>query len=72
MLRKYISIFDLPLTYLFKNKTNLNHLIFVSSFNSFIQARKAMASHQSQLVWFRHLYILFSRYMIINELQLVN
>ncbi|RIA83887.1 Carbohydrate Esterase Family 14 protein [Glomus cerebriforme] len=72
ILRKYISIFDLPLTFILKNQTNLNDFIFISSFNNFIQARKAMTSHQSQLVWFRHLYILFSRYMIMNELQLVN
>ncbi|RGB34500.1 putative deacetylase LmbE-like domain-containing protein [Rhizophagus diaphanus] len=72
VLRKYISILDLPLTYLFKNRNNLNHLIFISSFTNFIRARKAMTSHQSQLVWFRHLYILFSRYMMINELQLVD
>ncbi|GBB94463.1 hypothetical protein RclHR1_02360021 [Rhizophagus clarus] len=71
ILRKYISILDLPLTYQFKNQNHLNHLIFISSFNNFILARRAMTSHQSQLVWFRHLYILFSRYMMINELQLV-
>ena len=28
-----------------------------------------MAAHQSQFVWFRQLYINFSRYMIINTLE---
>ncbi|KAM4062624.1 glcNAc-PI de-N-acetylase domain-containing protein [Hirsutella rhossiliensis] len=34
-------------------------------------ARRAMTdAHRSQMVWFRHLYIVFSRYMIINDLRL--
>lgn len=33
------------------------------------QAKKAMSCHHSQLIWFRHLYILFSRYMRINTLN---
>lgn len=28
-----------------------------------------MEQHESQLVWFRRLYLLFSRYTIINTLQ---
>lgn len=31
--------------------------------------QKAMHAHRSQLVWFRKLYILFSRFMIINTLE---
>lgn len=30
---------------------------------------KAMKQHRSQLLWFRRLYMLFSRYMLINTLQ---
>lgn len=34
-------------------------------------ARGAMTdAHKSQMVWFRHLYIIFSRYMVINDLRL--
>lgn len=32
----------------------------------------AMHQHRSQMVWFRRLYILFSRYMIINSLTELN
>lgn len=36
-------------------------------------ARRAMTeAHKSQMVWFRHLYIVFSRYMVINDLRLEN
>ena len=31
--------------------------------------QRAMYAHLSQYVWFRRLYITFSRYMIINTLQ---
>ena len=34
----------------------------------FFFQQKAMHAHRSQLVWFRKLYILFSRFMIINTL----
>ncbi|RDA94526.1 hypothetical protein CP533_2769 [Ophiocordyceps camponoti-saundersi (nom. inval.)] len=46
-------------------------LLFVSGWSGFIAARRAMMqAHRSQMVWFRHLYILFSRYMVINDLRL--
>lgn len=31
-----------------------------------------MAAHKSQYVWFRKLFMLFSRYTLINTLQEVN
>lgn len=31
--------------------------------------QKAMAAHESQYVWFRKLYMIFSRYTFINTLQ---
>lgn len=30
---------------------------------------KAMTQHKSQFVWFRRLYLVFSRYQLINTLQ---
>ncbi|PFH55645.1 hypothetical protein XA68_17902 [Ophiocordyceps unilateralis] len=46
-------------------------LLFVSRFDGFVAARRAMVNaHRSQMVWFRHLYILFSRYMVVNDLRL--
>ena len=33
---------------------------------------RAMKQHKSQMVWFRYLYIMFSRYMVINTLRKIN
>lgn len=41
--------------------------IFVSGINEYLTSLHAMRQHQSQLVWFRWLYVLFSRYMWVNE-----
>ncbi|KAJ3535016.1 hypothetical protein NMY22_g6675 [Coprinellus aureogranulatus] len=41
--------------------------VFVSGVKGYATAFKAMLAHKSQLVWFRWLYLLFSRYMWINE-----
>ncbi|CAG8542680.1 6369_t:CDS:2 [Paraglomus occultum] len=83
--RKYISLFDLTWTHYnyhvadMKKKTNgvvkpstpPDTVLLVSSFENYIKAREAMKCHKSQLVWFRYLYVLFSRYMVINELERV-
>ncbi|CAG8769496.1 1991_t:CDS:2, partial [Cetraspora pellucida] len=55
-----------------ENLLNLpNSLLFVSTLQQFIRSRKSMKCHKSQLVWFRYLYIFFSRYMVINHLEKV-
>lgn len=41
----------------------------VSIFGPLWFFQKAMSCHHSQLLWFRHLYVIFSRYMRINSLQ---
>jgi N-acetylglucosaminylphosphatidylinositol deacetylase len=46
-------------------------LIFLNSPKMYMTARKAMFQHQSQLEWFRHLYLLCSQYMIVNKFTLV-
>uniref|UniRef100_A0A0E9S0P0 Uncharacterized protein n=1 Tax=Anguilla anguilla TaxID=7936 RepID=A0A0E9S0P0_ANGAN len=33
---------------------------------------RAMFCHRSQLLWFRHLYLLLSRYMLINTFQVIS
>ena len=35
----------------------------------YLQFQKAMQCHWSQYVWFRRLYVIFSRYMIMNTLK---
>lgn len=41
--------------------------VFISGFEEYWTALRAMRSHWSQLVWFRWLYVAFSRYMWVNE-----
>ncbi|KNZ75122.1 N-acetylglucosaminyl-phosphatidylinositol de-N-acetylase [Termitomyces sp. J132] len=41
--------------------------VIVSGIYDYLTALQAMRAHTSQLVWFRWLYVLFSRYMWINE-----
>ncbi|KAK0442750.1 LmbE-like protein [Desarmillaria tabescens] len=45
--------------------------IFVAGVKEYLTAHRAMRAHKSQLVWFRWLYVLFSRYMWVNEWNLV-
>ncbi|RDB27808.1 putative N-acetylglucosaminyl-phosphatidylinositol de-N-acetylase [Hypsizygus marmoreus] len=41
--------------------------VLVSGVSDYLAALRAMRQHASQLVWFRWLYVLFSRYMWVNE-----
>ncbi len=65
LLRKYIGYLDLPLTMYNKKE---NNMLFVNSMREAWQGNGAMLKHRSQLVWFRRLYIVFSRYMYMNVL----
>jgi len=66
LFRKYISLFDLPISLLMS--TNWS----IVSWADRSTVQKAMKQHVSQLVWFRKLYIAFSRYMMINSLHEIN
>lgn len=76
LVRKYIGLGDLPLAILssrmVKTSTPETSLLFVSSPGQYLITHKAMRQHSSQLVWFRWLYVIFSRYMMINELEKVS
>lgn len=63
LLRKYSSIFELSISYFSSN------MIFISSWSDVWNAQAAMYKHRSQFVWFRVLYIIFSRYMVINSYE---
>ncbi|XP_067673836.1 N-acetylglucosaminyl-phosphatidylinositol de-N-acetylase-like isoform X2 [Haliotis asinina] len=66
LLRKYTSLIDLPYS-LYTADT-----IFVSSPYQVLTAQRAMHAHWSQFVWFRILFIFFSRYLIINTFTKIN
>uniref|UniRef100_A0A8C2V8I6 N-acetylglucosaminyl-phosphatidylinositol de-N-acetylase n=1 Tax=Chinchilla lanigera TaxID=34839 RepID=A0A8C2V8I6_CHILA len=55
VLRKYLSLLDLPWSLL-----RTQDVLFVLTSEEVALAKKAMSCHHSQLLWFRHLYILFS------------
>ena len=42
-------------------------VVVVSGLNQYRAALNAMLEHKSQMVWFRWLYVSFSRYMWVNE-----
>ncbi|KAF9094383.1 hypothetical protein BGX29_004253 [Mortierella sp. GBA35] len=101
LLRKYISILDLPITMLktealmplvsqmmglggsatlaggsqnsIRNRAMIRpqELLYVSAPKAVLQAKTAMEKHESQMVWFRKIYVVVSRYMSINELRRV-
>uniref|UniRef100_A0A8C8SBR8 N-acetylglucosaminyl-phosphatidylinositol de-N-acetylase n=1 Tax=Pelusios castaneus TaxID=367368 RepID=A0A8C8SBR8_9SAUR len=66
LLRKYISILDVPISYL-----QSHDVLFILTKEEWDQAQRAMRCHHSQLLWFRHVYMLFSRFMVINSLHLL-
>ncbi|EEB97029.1 hypothetical protein MPER_03735, partial [Moniliophthora perniciosa FA553] len=41
--------------------------VFVAGIDDYLTALRAMKQHWSQLVWFRWLNVMFSRYMWVNE-----
>ncbi|XP_034115196.1 N-acetylglucosaminyl-phosphatidylinositol de-N-acetylase [Drosophila albomicans] len=66
LVRKYLSIFDLLCTCFMSS-----HWCILSWKDASI-VRSAMMEHQSQLKWFRWLYIYTSRYMFINSIREIN
>ncbi|ORX90931.1 LmbE-like protein [Basidiobolus meristosporus CBS 931.73] len=72
LVRKYITFIDIlfSISSLFQETDGIPQtLAFVSSPKEVMTSRKAMTCHRSQLVWFRQLYIIFSRYMFVNVLE---
>nr|XP_027328428.1 N-acetylglucosaminyl-phosphatidylinositol de-N-acetylase isoform X1 [Anas platyrhynchos]XP_038021937.1 N-acetylglucosaminyl-phosphatidylinositol de-N-acetylase isoform X1 [Anas platyrhynchos]XP_038021938.1 N-acetylglucosaminyl-phosphatidylinositol de-N-acetylase isoform X1 [Anas platyrhynchos] len=66
LFRKYLWFLDVPLSCLLPSDA-----LFVLTEEETERAKRAMRCHRSQLLWFRHLYMLFSRYMVINSLHLL-
>ncbi|KAH8369257.1 hypothetical protein KR009_005983 [Drosophila setifemur] len=66
LVRKYLSIFDLLCTCFMST-----HWCILNWKEAGI-VRSAMMEHQSQMKWFRWLYIYTSRYMFINSMRQIN
>lgn len=65
--RKYIGLLDSAVT-LAGRRGDASALVIASPPAAVMTGQRAMKAHASQLVWFRRLYIIFSRFMAINEL----
>lgn len=89
VLRKYLSVADMPITMAAAvlkglgggrgkaaRREHPGSLVFVNQLvggGALGAAWGAMVgAHKSQMVWFRWLWILFSRYMVMNDLKLEN
>ncbi|NXR23029.1 PIGL acetylase, partial [Cinclus mexicanus] len=64
--RKYISFLDVLISCLLPRDA-----LFILTEEETEQAKRAMRCHRSQLLWFRRLYLLFSRYLVVNSLRLL-
>lgn len=63
LLRKYSGVVDVPMSFLVCPRVYLAGLV------EWVTLQRAMAAHWSQYTWFRCLYMLFSRYTLINTLE---
>ncbi|NXS35727.1 PIGL acetylase, partial [Pomatostomus ruficeps] len=66
LLRKYISFLDVLISCLLPRDA-----LFILTEEETEQAKRAMRCHRSQLLWFRRLYLLCSRYLVVNSLRLL-
>ncbi|KAJ2354915.1 hypothetical protein GGF43_002990 [Coemansia sp. RSA 2618] len=71
MVRKYSSIIDTVFS-LGAVLASKDALMFVADVQAYSMGVQAMIMHASQLVWFRKIYLAFSRYMFINTYSKIN
>jgi N-acetylglucosaminylphosphatidylinositol deacetylase len=67
--RKYFTLIELIRIYFMTKSINIK--TFILPVKDSLTPHKAMFEHRSQLVWFRYLYLLFSRYIWINDFRLI-
>ncbi|KIJ61589.1 hypothetical protein HYDPIDRAFT_137542 [Hydnomerulius pinastri MD-312] len=60
-------LFSRALAYLVPGEAPQPLAVVTSGFKEYFKASRAIRQHDSQLVWFRYLYMVFSRYMWVNE-----
>ncbi|CAD6190894.1 unnamed protein product [Caenorhabditis auriculariae] len=64
--RKYIGLLDAPFS------CHRSPFFYVARFRDIRACWRAMLAHRSQLVWFRVLFIIFSRYVYMNSLRRIS
>ncbi|KAL6080606.1 N-acetylglucosaminyl-phosphatidylinositol de-N-acetylase [Balamuthia mandrillaris] len=68
LLRKYTGLVDVLYSGIVESVQQRNAIHFYSSTSFFLPTHRAMICHNSQYVWFRRLFVLFSRYSYVNTL----
>jgi len=80
IVRKYLLFIDATLVlflhfvlrlFIDQDETG-SSLLFALPFKEYSHLRRCLHSHNSQMVWYRHLYSFTSRYMLINHLKSLN
>ncbi|KAG7268981.1 hypothetical protein CRUP_004252 [Coryphaenoides rupestris] len=66
LFRKYVSFLELPVSWLWPSA-----LCCITGPRGYAKAKAAMSCHVTQMLWFRHLYVLFSRYMLVNTFHML-
>ncbi|CAI5438396.1 unnamed protein product [Caenorhabditis angaria] len=66
LFRKYIGIFDALFSF------GRSPFFYMARFRDVAACWRAMFAHRSQLVWFRFLFIFFSRYVYMNSLRRIS
>ncbi|XP_008548669.1 N-acetylglucosaminyl-phosphatidylinositol de-N-acetylase [Microplitis demolitor] len=66
IIRKYVQLLDLPISLL------TSSYWYLVTYEQRQVIHSAMKAHKSQYVWFRKLYMMFSRYTFINTLHEMN
>lgn len=72
LVRKYSSFLDAIVTFMLdytKIVTQNKDLIMAINLSEYSNLKQILQLHRSQMVWFRQLYMMFSRYMFINNLE---
>lgn len=70
LLRKYSSILDVVITCFQRELFSEPNVFSLSiSYSEYKSLAQLLQFHHSQMVWFRDLYTIFSRYMFINDLE---
>lgn len=64
IIRKYSSFLDCFLS-------SMGKVYSIASLKDIVTIQSAMKYHKSQLSWFRRLYVVFSRYMVVNTFRSV-
>lgn len=71
LIRKFSSVLD-TLFSVGMAMAGRESLVFVVDLKGYAMGVQAMGLHESQLVWFRKLYLAFSRYMFMNTYSKIN